>query len=92
MNVDGRNLPKVGVFGVRQAPVLLHNLKAALCGTAPRAFHPQKRFLLVLNLGEGEGLAVRGQWYWRGSVSLRLKNYLDQRFMNQYRGMLGDSE
>jgi len=81
----GRDLPKVGVFGVRQAPVLLHNLLATLRQEPLQAHTPQRRYLLILNLGDGEALAVRGRLHWKGRLSMRLKNYLDTKFLEQYR-------
>ncbi len=80
-----RTLPKVGVFGVRQAPVLQRNLLAAIHGTDFEAYEPQDKFLLILNLGDGTGLAVRGNWYWHGRLAWLVKNFIDRRFMNQYR-------
>ena len=36
--------PKAGVYAVRAAPILLHNLRATLTGTALRTFQPQADF------------------------------------------------
>ncbi|TVR55958.1 MAG: pyridine nucleotide-disulfide oxidoreductase [Gemmatimonadales bacterium] len=85
IDFDGRSLPKIGVFGVRQAPVLLNNLSATLAGGAMSVYHPQRRWLTILNLGWGEGLAMRGRLWWRGRLALRLKDQLDRRFLGRYR-------
>ena len=79
-----RPLPKVGVFGVRQAPVLLENIVARLHGKPLRRFRPQRRYLLIAHLGWKEGLALWGPLHWRGKLSLRLKDLLDQRFLAKY--------
>ncbi|MCW8194086.1 pyridine nucleotide-disulfide oxidoreductase [Proteobacteria bacterium 005FR1] len=81
----GGALPKLGVFGVRQAPFLHRNLLAGLNGSAPSAYQPQNRWLSILNLGQGDALALRGSWWWRGRASLILKNWLDRRFLEHYR-------
>ena len=52
--------PKVGVFGVRAAPVLGHNLLASLTGAPMRTYRPQTRWLWVANLGDGTGLGAWG--------------------------------
>ena len=78
-------LPRVGVFGVRQAPVLLHNLCAAANGRALKRYHPQKRYLSILNTGDGKALAARGGAWWYGRSSLWLKDWIDRRFVQQYR-------
>jgi NADH dehydrogenase FAD-containing subunit len=80
-----RALPRVGVYAVRQAPVLLHNLGAALRGEPLRDFRPQRRHLLVLNLGDGAGLAVRGRLWWYGRAAFRLKDRIDRRWLARYR-------
>ncbi len=41
--------PKAGVFAVRQAPVLHHNLRAALSGAPLRAYRPQKDYLKLVS-------------------------------------------
>jgi len=86
ISFEGGRLPKVGVFGVRQSRVLLNNLLASAVGSKELdCYRPQKRYLIILNLGRGEGLAIRGRMYWRGRMSLWLKNRLDTRFLDRYR-------
>ncbi|MDQ3197187.1 MAG: FAD-dependent oxidoreductase [Pseudomonadota bacterium] len=84
----GRELPKLGVFGVRQAPVLLHNLLAALDGLPLQDYEPQKNYLAILNLGCGDGLATWGPFYWRGRASLWWKDRIDRRFLARYQNGL----
>lgn len=81
----GEALPKLGVFAVRQGPVLFHNLKAYLRGEPLQRFKPQKVYLYVLNLGDGTGLAIYGSLVWRGRLAWRLKRYLDKKFVEEYR-------
>jgi NADH dehydrogenase FAD-containing subunit len=80
----GVGLPKLGVFAIRQGPVLYHNLQAVLRGEPLRPYRPQKRFLYVLNFGDGTGLAVYGPLVWRGRLAWKLKDYIDRRFMAEY--------
>jgi NADH dehydrogenase FAD-containing subunit len=81
----GRSLAKVGVYAVREAPILCHNLLATLEGRPPRRFRPQRRFLLILNLGDGTGLASWGPLHWRGRLAFWLKDRIDRRFLARYR-------
>lgn len=78
-------LPKLGVFGVRQAEFIRHNLLASLSGGPLRSYRPQRRYLSILNLGDGTALAMRGSRWWNGRSSLWLKNHLDRRFLEHYR-------
>lgn len=80
----GESLPQLGVFAIRQGPVLLHNLQAALQGEKLRAFEPQKRYLYILNFGDGSGLAIYGSLVWRGRSAMWLKNKVDKKFMETY--------
>lgn len=80
-----RELPKVGVFGVRQAPILKDNLiKAAASSGGLEEYEPQEKFLIILNLGDGTGLAIRGNWHWHGKLAFKVKNFIDTRFMKKY--------
>ncbi len=73
--------PKAGVFAVREAPFLFHNLRAALSGGAMRRYQPQRDYLKLISLGGKEaladkwGLPLQGAWLWRQ------KDRIDARFM-----------
>jgi len=77
-------LPRVGVHGVRQGPVLHRSLLARLRGDALPVYEPQRRALSILDLGDGVGLAVWGRWWWYGVGPLRLKRYIDRRWLRTY--------
>jgi len=76
--------PKAGVFAVRQAPVLLHNLRAALSGGRLRRYRPQRDYLKLVSTG-GRG-AVADKWGLRldGPVLWRWKDSIDRRFMGKF--------
>ena len=78
-------LPRIGVHGVRQGPVLLASLLARARGEALPTYEPQPKALSVLDLGDGLGLAVRGRWWWHGAAALRLKRRIDRRWLEIYR-------
>ena len=84
-SLEGHRLPKLGVFGVRQAPVLLHNLDASLKGRELKPYRPQRRYLMILNLGSGRALAVYDRLYWLGRMSFWIKDRIDRRFLTRYR-------
>jgi NADH dehydrogenase FAD-containing subunit len=85
----GGKLPGLGVYAIRQGPILFHNIRATLKGEPLAPFLPQKRYLYVLNLGDGTGLGIRGGFSWRGRSAMKLKHLIDQRFMREY-GNLDD--
>jgi selenide, water dikinase len=83
--------PKAGVFAVRAAPILAHNLRAVLSGGAPRRFRPQHDYLKLVSLGEKAalagkwGMALEGAWLWR------LKDRIDRAFHAQVSRSAGDA-
>lgn len=79
-----RPLDRVGVYAVRQGPVLCENLAAVLAGSPLAPFTPQQSYLQILNLGDGTALMVRNGLAWRGKAAFRLKEYLDRRFIREY--------
>lgn len=80
----GEALRRLGVFAIRQGPVLFHNLRAVLKGEPLKEFKPQKSYLYVLNLGDGTGLAIYGPLVWRGAAAWKLKSYIDRKFVKEY--------
>lgn len=78
-------LPRLGVYGVRQAPVLLANLRARTTGGPMTAYRPQRSALTIMDLGGGTALALRGRRWWMGAAALVLKRVLDERWMRRHR-------
>jgi len=83
--LEGFDLPKLGVFGVRQAAYIHANLLASLERKPLSEYQPQKRFLAILNLGNGTALATWGPFWWHGRSSMWLKDFIDRRFLDNYR-------
>ena len=79
-------LPRVGVHGVRQGPVLLASLLARRSGRQLPTYTPQETYLSILDLGGGVGLAVRGPRWWCGRSALWLKRWIDRRWLATYQG------
>jgi len=88
--IEGASRPAAGVFGVRAAPVLLHNLAALGLGAPMRRFQPQRRWLSIMDLGDGTGLAMRGRLWWMGRTALALKRRLDLGFIDRMRAPSGE--
>jgi len=82
--LKGKRLDRVGVYAVREAPILFRNLLATVKGESLKAFKPQERYLLIFNLGDGSGLFVWGSWIWKGRLAFAFKNYLDTSFMAKF--------
>lgn len=85
ITIQGLNLARVGVYAVRQNPLLLHNLSAALENKPLQKFNPgNPDFLLILNLGDSTAVFKKGEWVWKGALAFRLKDFIDRRFMRKF--------
>jgi NADH dehydrogenase FAD-containing subunit len=84
ISLQSRPLDKVGVFAVRQNPILFHNLLASLEGQNLMAFQPQTDYLLIFNLGNGRGLFWKKNWVWHGRLAFFLKDCIDRKFMRKF--------
>jgi NADH dehydrogenase FAD-containing subunit len=84
IDLQDRPLAKVGVYAVRQNPILFHNLLARLEGRELREFRPGGGYLLVLNCGDGSGILARGGLVLAGRAAFALKDFLDRGFMRRY--------
>jgi pyridine nucleotide-disulfide oxidoreductase family protein len=77
-------IAKSGVYAVREAPILWHNLLAAARGQALIGYRPQRSFLSILNTADGralleyKGLRSWSRWAWW------LKDRIDRGFMRRY--------
>jgi selenide,water dikinase len=76
--------PKAGVYAVRQAPVLLHNLQAALSGGDLRAYQPQSDYLKLVSLGGKRALADKWGLRLEGAMLWRWKDRIDRKFMAMF--------
>lgn len=84
IHFDHRPLDRVGVYAVRQGPVLCRNLTAALGREPLEAFEPQPRYLSILNLGDGRGILAWRSLILSGRFAFRLKDYIDRAFMRRF--------
>lgn len=79
--------PKAGVYAVRQAPILYHNLRADLTGKRRKRYAPQKDYLKLISTGrkaaiaDKAGMRSSGAWLWW------LKNRIDRKFMYQFHAL-----
>ncbi len=81
---DNTCLPRIGVYAVRQGPVLHQNLLAFLGRMPLKEFRPQKNYLLILNLGDGTGLLTYRNFVVRSRWAFLFKDWLDRRFVGKF--------
>lgn len=83
-------LNKVGVYAVRQNPVLLHNLMASLEGKPLEKFEPGPDYLLIFNMGGGRGLLKKNGLIFGGRLAFKIKDYIDRRFIRRFQAIEKD--
>jgi len=77
-------LDKVGVYAVRQNPVLFHNLKAMLTGKDLQTFDPGGSYLRIYNLGGGRGILHKDAFIFSGRIAFLIKDYIDRKFIRSF--------
>jgi len=82
--LEGNALAKVGVYAVRQNPVLFHNVKAALEGEPLHPFDEVGDYMLIMNMGDGTGIVWKKGRVWAGRLAFLLKDLIDRRFMAKF--------
>ncbi len=80
-------LDKVGVYAVRQNPVLYHNLMAALEQAPLEPFDPGPDYLLIFNVGGAKGVLKKSRLVFSGTLAFKIKDFIDMRFMKKFQDM-----
>ena len=84
ISFEPQPLAKVGVYAVRQNPILFNNLLSFLKGDPLEPFIPQKAVLLAFNMGDGTAVVQWHSLVFGGRLGFALKNYIDKTFMKNF--------
>lgn len=87
IHFQGKPLDKVGVYAVRQNPILVHNLMASLEGESLIPFDPGPDYLLIFNLGNKQGVLKKKGIVFGGKIAFMIKDYIDRRFMQRFQAI-----
>src|SRR5439155_15124499 len=77
-------LPRNGVYAVRQGAALFENVVARVRGVVPRPFRPQRRCLYLLNTGDGRAVLNYGPLVWSARWARRWKDRIDRRWVRMF--------
>ena len=78
------DLPKAGVYAVRQGPILWDNLQRSVWQRKLVSYQPQTKFLKLINTADGKTIAEHGKRSFYGRWWWYLKDRIDQKFMRMY--------
>ncbi|MFP4071276.1 MAG: NAD(P)/FAD-dependent oxidoreductase [Desulfovibrionales bacterium] len=81
---QNRPLDKVGVYAVRENPILAENVLARLEGRALTPFDPGGNYLLIFNLGDGKGVFHKSGIVFNGKPAFWAKDYIDRKFIRKF--------
>ncbi len=77
--------PKAGVFAVRQGKPLVENWRRIITGQPLQPYYPQSKYLALIGTGDKQAIASWGSMGWRSPLLWYLKDYIDRKFMNQFK-------
>lgn len=78
-------LPRSGVTAVQQGRLMAYNLRNLLSKNSKlKPFVPPKAQLNILLSGPNSAHAIFGKHFFAGKTALRLKNYIDNRYMKSF--------
>ncbi len=83
-SMQGHDLPKSGVYAVRQGPFLADNLRRTLAGQAKRRYRPQSDALYLVSTGDRYAVGVRNGISFEGGWAWRWKDWIDRAFMERF--------
>ncbi len=81
---DRPELPRSGVIAVHQGRHLTQSLRNILAGQPPLGFSIRPKQLNILISGENSARLVWGKLSFEGSLALRMKNWIDDRYMKSF--------
>jgi NADH dehydrogenase FAD-containing subunit len=84
ISFEPRPLDKVGVYAVRENPILMENLYVALSGDDFQTFNPQEVYLLILNMGNDTAIFNRKSLTFAGKLAFKIKDRIDRKFMKVF--------
>ncbi len=74
---------KAGVFAVRSGKAVDSNVRALIAGQPLARFRPQRRWLSIVGVGAGRGVAVYGAWSAEGRWAWAWKRAIDRAYIRR---------
>ncbi len=83
--IQGKTLEKTGVHAIRQAPVLLANLKAAMNEGMLKPYRTTKHHLAIFSTGGRTAVMQYGSLVLSGKIAWCIKHWIDWSYMQKHR-------
>lgn len=75
---------KIGVYAIKEAPILWKNIKRRAQGKPLKKYVPQKNYLSIISLGNRRGIMSYKELVFNGKWTWHLKDCIDRKFIRQY--------
>ncbi|MDU6552006.1 hypothetical protein [Finegoldia magna] len=75
------NLPKAGVYAIRQSPILMKNIAHTLNDEKLESYVPDTDPMQILYCGNEKALLYYKEFTWYSHLSFVLKRYIDKKYM-----------
>lgn len=75
---------KVGVYAIKEAPILWENLKRMIENKDLKSYVPQKSYLSIVSLGNRRAVLSFRNLVLTGRLPWYIKDWIDRRFIQQY--------
>jgi len=75
---------KVGVYAIREAPVLFQNIMRYINGENLKEYLPQRDYLSIVSTGDKRAVLQYKSFVAQGRISWLVKNWIDKRFMKDF--------
>ncbi len=86
-SLKGYNLAKSGVYAVRAARFLLANIKAYIQDKPQKLWKPNLTPLALIGINGKSAVAAKGSFGFRANFLWWVKDWIDRRFMDQFRDL-----
>ena len=83
-SIKSFNVPKAGVFAVKQGKVLARNIKLLISNKLLIKYNPQKTYLSLIGLPHKKALAIKSFFSLEGKLLWKIKKLIDKRFIQTY--------
>jgi selenide, water dikinase len=84
-SLQGENIPKSGVYAVRQGETLARSFRNRVIDQPVEAFRPQRRALLLMSCGRRSAIAQWGGWALQSWLLWWWKDRIDRRWVASFR-------
>jgi pyridine nucleotide-disulfide oxidoreductase family protein len=82
---DFEYVKKVGVYAIKEAPYLINNILKFIKNEELKEYIPQMDYLAIISAGNKKGIMQYKNTANIGSLSWKLKDFIDRRFIKRYK-------